>query len=338
MNTSKYFQYVRAFLLQGTVRRKLSGLLASNQGVFLTYHRILPPHLLTTCVEPGMYVTPTTLKAHIRFLKKYFNIVSISQAESLLERASPKKIDAKPYCVITFDDGWYDFYTYAWPVLQNEEVPATVFLPTGLIGSNEMFWTDRLALIVSESGLQTVIRSQDVHKEWRSVVRATSFQKKLAGAIEILKQYPYQTIKELLDECEKKSGISHNFYGRTFMNWDEVRELFSSGQITFGSHTANHAILTTLSHDEAHMELQTSKKKLLIEKVVSTHVPFCYPNGNYNENISRLVEQTGYSSAVSCDSGWNESTANLFHLKRISLHQDISCTSSILSYRLVKYC
>jgi peptidoglycan/xylan/chitin deacetylase (PgdA/CDA1 family) len=40
----------------------------------------------------------------------------------------------KKYAVITFDDGLYDFYANAAPILKNNSMEATVFLPAGLMG------------------------------------------------------------------------------------------------------------------------------------------------------------------------------------------------------------
>ena len=124
---------------------------------------------------------------------------------------------------------------------------------------------------------------------------------------------------------------------RTFMNWDEVRELFGTGTISFGSHTVNHAILTTLPIDDVQTELTSSRQKLLSERVVKDNISFCYPNGNYTNEIAMLAARSGFSSAMTCDSGWNIAGDNLFALKRISLHQDISSTDALFAYRLAQY-
>ena len=123
--------------------------------------------------------------------------------------------------------------------------------------------------------------------------------------------------------------------GRAFLNWEEIREMADSGLVSFGSHTASHRILTTLNDDEIRTELYKSKEKLLNEKIVTRDfIPFCYPNGNFNDEILRMVQEMGYSLAVSTKSGWNEEKADYYSLKRIPLHDDISSTHALFACRL----
>ena len=125
--------------------------------------------------------------------------------------------------------------------------------------------------------------------------------------------------------------------GRSFMNWGEVRELFASDLVSFGSHTIHHARLTTLPAAAVAVELQGAMEKLYTEKIAKKRISFCYPNGNYSTEITKLVAQSGYSSAMTCDSGWNKVGDDLFSLRRISLHQDISFSDALLSYRLAQF-
>jgi peptidoglycan/xylan/chitin deacetylase (PgdA/CDA1 family) len=97
-----------------------------------------------------------------------------------------------------------------------------------------------------------------------------------------------------------------------------------SGLISFGSHTASHRILTTLTDKEIQDELMRSKETLIAEKAVdSSFVPFSYPNGNYNEKIVNMVREAGYSLAVTTDNGWNHRGFNPFTLRRVAIHQGI---------------
>ena len=44
------------------------------------------------------------------------------------------------------DDGYANNYQYAFPILKEFELPATIFITTGMIGSNKLFWWDKVYL------------------------------------------------------------------------------------------------------------------------------------------------------------------------------------------------
>ena len=109
-----------------------------------------------------------------------------------------------------------------------------------------------------------------------------------------------------------------------------------SGLVSFGSHTHNHRILVHLEEGEAREELVLSKKILLREGVADpSFIPFCYPNGNTNPRIARMVREAGYHIAVSTGKGWNDGDASPFDLKRVAIHQDMTASREMFGCRLV---
>ena len=108
-----------------------------------------------------------------------------------------------------------------------------------------------------------------------------------------------------------------------------------SGLVTFGSHTVNHLILTTLTEQEVGRELDESRERLLREGVVgSEFIPFCYPNGNYTARITEMVREAGYSMAVTTKKGWNGIGCDPYALRRVGIHQDISSTEALFGCRV----
>jgi peptidoglycan/xylan/chitin deacetylase (PgdA/CDA1 family) len=78
--------------------------------------------------------------------------------------------DASPKVVLTFDDGWADVYTHAWPRLREQGLPFTVYpvascvggaLGWGGTGGPALTW-DQLAEMAA-SGLCTVGNHTDTH-------------------------------------------------------------------------------------------------------------------------------------------------------------------------------
>ena len=53
--------------------------------------------------------------------------------------------------LITFDDGYRDNYTLAFPILRKHGVQAVFFLPTAFIGTGKLPWWDVIAYIIKHS-------------------------------------------------------------------------------------------------------------------------------------------------------------------------------------------
>ena len=108
--------------------------------------------------------SPSVFAMHMQFLhENSYTVISLSEAVRILKSSDtnfcddltnklnkpfpcwePKLSDRgnKPnapqrYVVLTFDDGYRDFYTKAFPILQRYGYTATVFLPTALIGNTK---------------------------------------------------------------------------------------------------------------------------------------------------------------------------------------------------------
>ena len=301
------------------------------------YHRIIPVKEVEPGLQAGMYVEPETFKMHIDYLKDHFSIVPLSAISTHIKDINEMK-NKLPICILTFDDGWYDFYRFAYPILVVNRVPATVFLPTEYIGTGNRFWTDQVAnFFVQKRTLKEPKNHEGISNS--SVVKNLADlegtpESNIEKAISILKKYREDEILKILEKLKTIWGIDSVSTERAFLNWDEVRKMAESGLITFGSHTANHRILVYLNEKEIVDELIDSKNKLLSEGVVDpSFIPFCYPNGNYDESVVWMVKEAGYHVAVTTERGWNDLNSSFFKLKRVAIHQDISSTKELLGCR-----
>lgn len=90
--------------------------------IILIYHAV--------GIGPWAIATPVFEK-QIQFLKKHCRMVSLI---NLLQNAAPEnEIEVS----LTFDDGYACLYNHVFPILQVENIPATVYVNTGWIGSIE---------------------------------------------------------------------------------------------------------------------------------------------------------------------------------------------------------
>jgi len=112
------------------------------------YHSVAPS------VPEGnrLIVSVKTFERQMEFLKEHkYNVISLEEAGELI--GNKKKIPARTL-VITFDDGYKDNYTYAFPVLRKYNLPATIFIIVNEVGRPDRLSWDQIKEM-RDSGLVT---------------------------------------------------------------------------------------------------------------------------------------------------------------------------------------
>ena len=308
----------------------------------LMYHRVLTKDEVARYpVQPGMYVLDSVFAQQMSFVKSNFTVLSLQELLDLWGRGEWN--DQTRYCVITFDDGWLDNYHHAYPVLKQLRMPATIFLPTDYVGRNEWFWPDQLAVLckvvadrrqrqeplAAVEGVLSGFLSEDASR----LVEASVSQEQLGDEIiERCKHLPIERIRELVQALAAELRVTLPL-DRVIVNWDEVREM-SRGGVSFGSHSCTHRIMTTITLDEVSEELVRSRQ-VLFDQGVNCVPVYCYPNGNSDASIEELVKAHGYEAAVSVRMGFEGSCPeNRYAIRRVGIHNDISDTIPLFSFRL----
>jgi len=96
-----------------------------SKASILMYHSVSDNGILFT-------VTPADFERQMAYIKKRgFRVMSLDGLAGLI--LAGKTIPAKTLA-ITFDDGYEDNYSVAWPILKKYGFAATIFLPTAYVG------------------------------------------------------------------------------------------------------------------------------------------------------------------------------------------------------------
>ncbi|MBI2809741.1 MAG: polysaccharide deacetylase family protein, partial [Candidatus Melainabacteria bacterium] len=282
--------------------------------LMLLYHRIND----LTCDPQLLSVTPEHFDQHLQVLQKKYRVVNSSH---LVELDHSRKVSANSV-VVTFDDGYADNLTQALPLLEKHEVPATVFVTTGVVEQRKHFWWDELSrLVLGEHDVPdklqlTLEKSQhwnfsDIER-W-SDLRATGWN--LTCAEDPTSRH--QLYRDLSHFLRGASEQERDRVLESLRNWvcftapgasdcmaltaDELIELSKVGSIEIGSHTVHHPVLSNLSSMAQESELRDSKQYL--ESLLGREVSgFAYPYGtksDYTLETTELVKKVGYRSACS---------------------------------------
>lgn len=304
----------------------------TNVVLFVTYHRILPRELIRKCIsQRSMIVSLETFREQLKMLKKSYQVISIE--EFMYLRANSDYNTNKPYAIINFDDGWADNYLFALEELKKMSLPAIIYLSSGFIGTNKIFWPEELSEILLN------IQSEYVTKERRQRIKEVVDINMYTSIIRVIEEVDYIRKREILNRIilylkeysiERinmlKNILKFNWcldakrpFFERLLTWEEIREL-GKNNISFGSHTHSHVILTKVPLIKADEEIR--KSKAIIENELGCEIcDFSYPNGSYNDRIINLVKKAGYRSAVSGINGLSTFITPVYELYRKGVNE-----------------
>lgn len=174
------------------------------------------------------------------------------------------------YAMLTFDDGYYN-NTLALPVLEGLNVPALFFISADHVRLGKCFWWDVL------------------YRE-RLARGATPRAVQLEG--HALKLLPTGQIEKRLkswfggDCLTPRGDIDRPFTPA------ELKEFARHPRVRIGNHTADHAILTNYSPEEARRQVVAAQQWLEATTGV-TPVSIAYPNGDHSDAVVSACREAG---------------------------------------------
>src|SRR5690606_27485327 len=229
--------------------------------------------------------------------------------------------------IVTFDDGHGDNYTHAFPILRQLGVPATVFLSTGYIGTDDRFWFERLSSLIycAPSGPLEVkcISFRYLLHDVASRRRASEL------LLARLKNVHDSVRREAVGEVEARLAphlpLTESACSPA-LSWQSVEEMAREG-IEFGSHGVTHSVLSNLDPDDLRAELFDSRR--VIQQHTGQNVEvIAYPIGkstSYNARVIDAARECGYRVGVTYESGTNIMAAmDRVGLERIPLQHTLS--------------
>lgn len=272
--------------------------------VFL-YHRVLPE------VKFNPLQTIVTVKA---FEKQLDWIVSrheiLSMAEAL--RRINEKIPFKNHAVLTFDDGYWDNYEIAFPILKKKGIPALFSIVINYVGNGRPLWDWEVLVLLHRNDS---IRSIDIGKE---KLKRRFFEYPLTFGYRVIERLKSASLLEI-EEILRPAGLSP-FGARNdiCLTWDQIRELHRHG-MEIASHSLSHRSLARLPTEEAEKEISESKTLLEKNAGIKCHY-FCFPFGSprdISDSLRKKTKEAGYLGCFLNIQGVNDMAIDPFGLKRI---------------------
>lgn len=266
--------------------------------------------------RPALYMQPELLEQRLALLKEMnCSVLPLGEALARLQSRTlpPRSVS------ITFDDGTYDFYKQAYPLLNEYGFPVTVYqttyhtdheMPLFNLICSYMLWQRRgeqlapvrdLGLIETmdlstEAGRHRVVRSLIDRSDRENLTGAQKNEvaRRLAGVLGI----DYQAL------CGKRI--------LQLMNARELAEVANNG-VDVQLHTHRHR--TPL--DETLFRREISENRERIRALTGKEAAhFCYPSGVYRPEFAQWLEREGIASATTCDVALVDRNVNRYLLPR----------------------
>lgn len=298
--------------------RKVLARITKPELIVLNYHRIYDGRIQTDFDEGVFGHSSQIFEEQVAWLSKNYNVLGESELIAFLN--GQHRDISKPAAVITFDDGYIDNFTLAFPTLKKYGVPAIFFVPFTNIEQRELGWWDLAAWCIKRTEVAKInVDGQDVLLD-----SETSKRQAIKLVQNIFKAKDFEDTKDLIFELSSETQValpSQDVQGQELMTWAQLSEMVENGMY-IGSHTMTHRLLSRISNEDQDWEISTSKS-CIEEKLKSQVRSIAYPVGqreSFNAHSMIASQAAGYDLAFSFYSGfYKNSLPERFDIKRVCL-------------------
>lgn len=255
--------------------------------------------------NPGLYMSPEMFEQRLRIIRDGgYRVLGLAEAiRRLYEGSLPPRA-----VVLTFDDGAFDFYGRAWPLLRAYGFPATVYLTTYYsdhcpwpvfgVCCDYLLWKARHRRLdlrgLTGAGPVLALAEPAERNSALSAMHAFADRERLSGEEKNRLAGRLAAALEIdFDALARKRLLG-------IMSGAEVRELAAAG-VDFQLHTHRHR--TPSTEEEFTREIEENRTR--IQALAGTHpAHFCYPNGAYRQDFLPWLERCKVVSATTCEAGF----------------------------------
>jgi peptidoglycan/xylan/chitin deacetylase (PgdA/CDA1 family) len=290
-------------------------------GAILTLHHVRPPRPDRFQPNRLLEITPRFLSRVVDYLRRAdLDLISLDEMQRRLTEGD----FARRFVCLTFDDGYRDTLTQAYPILKAAGVPFAVYVATSFPDRlGELWWLALEAVIARNDRVALQIDGRNRSFECRGGEDKRALYEELYWW---LRSRPTET--EMRAIVRNLAAWYHvdiaAFCKDLCMGWDELAALASDPLVTIGAHTVSHPMLAKLPADAARSEMDMSRS--VIEAALMTRPQhLAYPIGDPTSAGPREFEiatELGFKTAVTTRPGvlFAGHRDHLTALPRISLN------------------
>jgi peptidoglycan/xylan/chitin deacetylase (PgdA/CDA1 family) len=295
--------------------------------------------------DPHLYITVDLLRRRLETLRQSgCNILPLGEA---VERLHGGALPARSV-VLTFDDGFFDFYRKAAPVLREYQAPATVYVSSYYSPLERPVFDPMLAYLLWKGAGRTLDWPEVLGNPVSLTSKNQSNTRQRISRFASEAGYSWREKDALLSELAGRLAVDYGDLGSRrilqIMNPDELRVVAAQG---FDPQLHTHRHRMPKRKDLFVKEIEDNRLALdLAGKGNGVFRYFCYPSGVYYAESGGWLRQCGVLSATTCDPGLASQSSDPYYLPRfcdamnvrdIVFEGWVSGAASLLPHRRHKY-
>lgn len=276
----------------------LVGHVSSQNLTILALHRVVTEAEWSQSLYKPMMVTEEQFDSLLDILRRNYHPVSLSDAVQQIKDG--RKFDPGTVA-ITFDDGYYDVYLRAYPLLKSYGIPATMFVTTGVIDDPDHYlWWDEVDYLCTTGRVDSILSCDFQSEELRRAVhylsqmlenRSVHTEAKIRQAFSDMPLAERTLIVRRIRKLASESGPRTQL----MLSWDNIREM--SDLFEIANHTLNHPMLSRLGAPEIQQELEGAKRRIESETSKACK-GLAYPSGDFSDEVISIADLLGFEYAV----------------------------------------
>lgn len=276
----------RKYLFPALLKLRIEHLLSfgTNNRLILNYHGVINEDENKLSKN---HLSIKQFEEHLKYFKDNFDVVPLQ--DIVLNNKFNSK-NQKKKIAITFDDGYYNNYVNAIPLLEKYNFPATIFSTAWRkLEDKTPLWYDIIDFLTAEYGtieLAEYFSISDNLKKHNNSIKS------------FFKTINYEKRNNYLKKLNENTKYSNYIKSIRPELWElmsckEIKHAASGNLITFGSHGLTHTNLDILDSNELKIELKSSKDYLSSCTETDINI-IAFPDGAYNEKVKEIAFESGY--------------------------------------------
>lgn len=249
------------------------------------------------------------------WLSTWFNVLPLDEA---VDRMHSRSLPPRALCV-TFDDGYADNATVAFPILRRHGLPATFFIAAGFIDGG-VPWNDILteSFRRCERDFVELPRIAGIELGAWDLSGNAGRRAAILSTIDRIKYLPTARRLDAVQAVVAACGVVTP--SDLMMSSAQVKQLVDGG-MTVGGHTISHPILAHA--DEATVRQEVAEGRDRLQAITGRAVElFAYPNGrlmvDFVPATVEVVRSLGFKAAVTTSWGFADAKTDCLQLPRFT--------------------